>query len=64
LFFTFKAAVLACNDDSDDRTGFRMNEAMSGSDLISTTYLKGNNKFYSLWSIYDLPLEVPAVVGE
>jgi len=63
LFFTFKAAGLEpAMMISDDRTGFRMNEAMSGSDLISTTYLKGSNKFYSLWSIYDLPLEVPAVV--
>jgi len=63
LFFIFKAAGLdPAIMVSDDRTGFRMNEAMNGSDLVSTTYLPGGNKFYSLWSIYDLPLEVPAVV--
>ena len=65
LFFTFKAAGLEpAMMISDDRTGFRMNEAMTGNDLISTTYLKGSNKFYSLWSIYDLPLEVPRQLRE
>jgi hypothetical protein len=63
LFFTFKAAGLEpAMMISDDRTGFRMNEAMNGSDLLSTTYLQGSNKFYSIWSIYDLPLDVPAAV--
>jgi hypothetical protein len=47
---------------SEDRTGFRMNEAMNASDFISTTYLKGSNKIFSIWSIYDLPFEVPAAI--
>ena len=63
LFFTFKAAGLQpAIMISDYRTGYRMDEAMNGSDLASTTYLQGSNKFYSIWSIYDIPLDLPEVV--
>lgn len=43
----------------DDRTGFRMNEAMSGSDLGAVAYLPGANKFFSMTSVFDIPFEAP-----
>ncbi|MGN6292509.1 MAG: DUF3857 domain-containing protein [Chitinophagaceae bacterium] len=44
---------------SNQRTGYRMNEVMDTDDLEMSTFLKGSNKFMSIFSIYDVPFVVP-----
>jgi hypothetical protein len=44
----------------EDRTGFRMNEAMNGSDLGAVAYLPGTNKYFSMTSVFDVPFTTPA----
>lgn len=44
----------------EDRTGFRMNEAMNGSDLGAIAYLPGSNKYFSFNSIFDVPFTAPS----
>lgn len=57
---TFKAADLEpAILVSTPRTGFRMKEVMDLDDLVSTTYLMGTNKIFSIESIYDHPFKVP-----
>ncbi len=56
IFATLKAsgldpAILV----TSNRTGLRMAEVMSASDLIATTYLPGANKFLKIESVYDIP---------
>jgi len=61
LFFTFKRAGLEpALMISDDRKGYRMSEIMYSNNFVPTTYLKGENAFFSLRSIYDLPFETSA----
>jgi Domain of Unknown Function with PDB structure (DUF3857) len=59
LFCTFKAsgldpAILV----SAYRTGLRPKEIMSSSDLTSTAYIPGSNKFFWLESVYDAAYSV------
>jgi hypothetical protein len=57
---TFKAADLEpAILVSSPRTGFRMKEVMDLDDLVSTAYLMGSNKIFSIESIYDSPFNVP-----
>ena len=57
---TFKAADLEpAILVSSPRTGYRMKEVMELDDLVSTTYLMGTNKIFSIESIYDFPYHVP-----
>lgn len=63
LFCTLKAAglepaILVGNN----RTGLRMSEIMDASDLTSTAYLTGVNKFLTLQTVYDIPFSVPAEI--
>ena len=44
----------------EDRTGFRMNEAMNGSDLGAVAYLPGTNKYFSMTSVFDVPFTTPS----
>jgi hypothetical protein len=60
LFCTFKAsgldpAILI----SDDRTGSRINEAMSIGELHATAYLPASKKFFSIQTVFDVPFRVP-----
>lgn len=57
---TFKAADLEpAILVSSPKTGFRMKEVMDLDDLVTTTYLLGTNKIFSIGSIYDFPYSVP-----
>lgn len=63
IFCTMKAAGLdPAILVTSNRTGLRMSEIMSTSDLTTTTYLSGINKFLSLKSIYDIPFIAPAEI--
>lgn len=57
---TFKAANLEpAILVSSPKTGFRMKEVMDLEDLVTSTYLLGTNKVFSIGSIYDFPFTVP-----
>ena len=63
LFCTLKAAgldpaILVTND----RMGLRMSEIMSSSDLTTTTYLTGVNKFLAVKTIFDVPFSIPSEI--
>ena len=57
---TFKAADLEpAILVSTARNGFRMKEVMDPDDFVTTAYLMGSNKIFSIQSIYDIPFAVP-----
>lgn len=61
LFATFKAAGLdPAILVSPTRTGLRMSEIMDAKDLVSTAYMPGSGKVYSIQTIFDMPFDVPA----
>ena len=63
LFCTFKAAGIdPAILISTERTGFRMKEIMSSSDLITTAYLPAAKKFFSIETVYDAPMMTPGQV--
>jgi hypothetical protein len=47
---------------TNNRTGLRLKEIMSTSDLESATYLPGTNKFLTMTSIYDAPFVTPVEI--
>lgn len=63
LFYTFKVANL----DPEvyvgtPRTGFRMEEIMNTEDLTPVTYLSGTGRFFSIYSIFDVPMVAPSEI--
>lgn len=57
---TFKAADLdPAIVVSSPRTGYRMKEVMDLDDLVTSTYLQGTNKIFSIETIFDFPFYVP-----
>lgn len=63
LFCTFKAAGLEPSIlVSENRTGYRLNEAINGDDLVTAAYLPSQKSYFAFTSVFDLPFTAPVTI--